>query len=316
MPNPFEAIRKLLIKPSPSVADADAGLAKADAIERDLKAVIATLTPKRDDILADEASRAKARQAVADAESQLADVAIARDRIEAARTAALAAEEDARRRLVYDATAAKLGDPAAHAKAYDKAARATLAAVRAMAEMSLEVANANGMLPAGAVPLQDPFEAFALAAQGFLRPGLPREIISERQVTLWCHEGTMTPIADQKKVTASSKDGTRGYVSPNVDRPPSAIAVAGNLFVEQRTFIETTFLPATINEWAGPYTQTRLALPGIFTPSTGAFAPSDAASFIAAIDAALAAETVAPPKRERKLELLPVTGDGEILAAA
>ena len=203
--NLLDRVRAAIRKPAPTtqqLADAldDARRAQADAtvdVEKAAAVVAAGFMDVAAKRQADRDVLAKAREAAEDASLVLAEV-------ERRHVAALAADEETRRRDLYDA--AKLEADAAAAairKDYPRLARDLVAMLGLLARAQQTVAMVNAELPAGAAPLTDP----EFAARGVL--GLPREVVSEEEVTVWAYIDSFKPAPDEMQ--ASIKGDVKGW---------------------------------------------------------------------------------------------------------
>ena len=186
----LDSLRSILKKPKPTAqhlaaALVDARTADADvrsAVERQVEAVAAGF-------LDDDAKRAAARSKLAELRAEAEDAAAIMAEVERRHAAAVEADEQGRRRMLYDsakveANAATL----ALAKTYPKLAAGMVAMLKDLAKAQAAVALVNGQLPDGAALLVDP----EMVARGV--PGSAREIVSEQDVDLWSQLDMETPV--------------------------------------------------------------------------------------------------------------------------
>jgi hypothetical protein len=129
---------------------------------------------------------------------------------------AVAAEQNGERLARYRTAKAKGEQAAARlAKEYPGYAKGIVDLIRIIAEATVEVQLVNESLPAGVDPLPDP----EFSVRGL--PGLPRKIISEREVELWFYvnNNNIAPEAIWKDLDREDHDGDgvvdrAGYNSP------------------------------------------------------------------------------------------------------
>ncbi len=198
MPPILDLIRAALKRPKSTTAQLAEALdlaRKADtearaAVDKAVAAVSAGFMDEAAKRQADRNTLAAARESAEDATAVLAEV-------ERRHAAALAIEEEASRRLVYDAAKAQ-ADAAAVAlsRAYPKLAAGMISMLKDLAQAQLAVAAANAQLPGGAEPIIDP----EMAARCVL--GLPREVVSDEWVELWGRYDLDEPVdaVDQSRI--------------------------------------------------------------------------------------------------------------------
>ena len=190
MPSILDKLRGVLRRPTNTTAQlADALVsarqASADAVaavEKQAAVVAANFLDTDDKRVRDRAALADLRAAAEDAVLVLAEVERRHD-------AAVAAEEDGRRRAIYAEAKAKVDAAAtALAERYPALCNDVLAMLRQLAEAQLAAAHANEALPDGAMALPDPeVTARALGGQ-------PREVVSDTEVELWSRVDMQTPV--------------------------------------------------------------------------------------------------------------------------
>lgn len=186
----LDTVRAALKRPksstdSLSTALVDARKADAEArsaVERQVEAVAAGF-------LDDDAKRAAARSKLADLRADAEDTAAIMAEVERRHAAAVKADEQDRRRGLYDVAKAE-ADAAALAlsRTYPKLAAGMVAMLKDLAKAQAAVALVNGQLPDGVAALVDP----EMAARGV--PGSAREIVSEEDVDLWSQLDMETPV--------------------------------------------------------------------------------------------------------------------------
>ena len=245
--NLLDRVRAAIRKPAPTtqqLADAldDARRAQVEAtadVERAAAVVAAGFMDVAAKRQADRDVLAKAREAAEDAGLVLAEV-------ERRHAAALAADEQTRRRGLYES--AKLEAEAAAAairKDYPRAARDLLLMLRNLAQAQQTVAMANAELPAGAAPLTDP----EFAARGVL--GLPREVVSEEEVELWKHTAERGPTSAEMAETI--RQIGKGWGQGEGSHTP---------FFRQHRFVKRQVLAATYGDAPTPLAAT-IQLPAV-----------------------------------------------------
>ena len=163
----------------------DARRAQADAthaVERQVAAVAAGY-------LDPDAARAAARAKLADLRADAEDADAILAEAERRHAAALDGEEQGRRRGLYESARAEAEAAAADlAKTYPKLSGDLLALLGRLARAQQAVALVNDQLPDGVAPLVDP----EMVARG--AAGLPREVISDREVEAWSRMDLDTPL--------------------------------------------------------------------------------------------------------------------------
>ncbi|RWE11565.1 MAG: hypothetical protein EOS61_15660 [Mesorhizobium sp.] len=153
-------------------------------------------------------------------------------RIELAKAAATESELRAR----YDGAKAK-SDAAGKMlqKEYPELAKRLVSLIRTLAEADVAVEEANRQLPADAPPLL-PAEIVVRR-----RPGTNEKIISEKEVSLWVHAGSLTPFAEDRQAEADQRE--KDYAANWNGLPPDGVIQVGNSRVVKRRFIRKTYIP-------------------------------------------------------------------------
>lgn len=181
MPSLLDKVRTALRRPTPTseqlaTAVNDARRAETEALAAVDKAQAVVAAGFMDDA----AKRQIDRNSLADAREAAEDATLVRAEAERRHAAAVAAEEQARRRGLYDSARAEADAAAADvAKQYPQLASSLVALLGRLAQAQQAAAIVNDQLPDGAVPLADP----EMVARG--SAGLPREVISDREVEAW-----------------------------------------------------------------------------------------------------------------------------------
>ncbi len=186
----LDTIRVALKKPKATADQLGANFDLARRAEADARAAVERQVKiVADGYLDDDATRAAARAKLADLRAAAEDAGLVLAEVERRHAAAVAADEDARRRVVY-AAAREKADAATDAlrKSYPKAIRDLLGMLRVLAEGQVAAAAANAALPDGAAPIADP----EMAVRGIA--GQPKEVVSETIVELWSRLDMMTPV--------------------------------------------------------------------------------------------------------------------------
>ncbi len=242
----IDRVRAALKRPSPTIpqlADALADARRADAearaaIDKAQAVVTAGFLDAADKRQADRDALAKAREAAEDAGLVLAEV-------ERRHAAILAADEQGRRRAVYDGAKAQADAAAlALAKTYPRLAAGITAMLRDLATAQQAVAEANGQLPDGAEPIVDP----ELSARGV--PGLPREVVSDAEIEAWGRFDLDVPVEERFQgeiYEAGAGWGKRGAYemgSASMGEPQAAY--------RRRIFRKVVTKEPTNGEWPAP----------------------------------------------------------------
>ena len=292
MPSIIDKVRAALKRPTPTTEQLAAALddahrAQAEAradVERASGVVAAGFMDAAAKRQADRDVLTKARETAEDAGLVLAEV-------ERRHAAALAADEDTRRRWLYDAAKIE-ADAAALAlsKTYPTLARGIVAMLADLAKAQQAVAMVNAELPAGALPLADP----EFAARGVL--GLPREVISEEEVTVWAYIDSFKPAPDEMQ--ASIKGDVKGWGRHEGSHAPH---FRRHRFLKRQVRIETR------GEDPRPLASV-IQLPAVLglgflwelAAGWASMEPSDVLARVAAIDAAAVAR---PVKIERTVKV-------------
>ena len=189
----LDRLRGVLKRAANSTADLGAALADARRAEADTLAALEKQTAAVAANFLDEApKRERDRVELERVRLAASDATAIRRALEERHAAALAVDEDGRRRVVYAAAQAKANDAAvALSKTYPALAAGIVAMLKNLAEAQQAVVAANEALPEGAVPLADP----EMMARGFA--GFPREIVSEEEVEAWSSIESMVPLDEQ-----------------------------------------------------------------------------------------------------------------------
>ncbi|CDX22111.1 hypothetical protein MPL3356_390151 [Mesorhizobium plurifarium] len=179
-----------------------------------------------------EAIEAKIASANRDIERAYAAKTELTKRLEAAKAAATESELRAR----YDAAKAQ-ADAAGKMlrKEYPELAKRLVSLIRTLAEADVAVEEANRQLPADAPPL---LPAEILVRR---RPGTNEKIISEKEVSLWVHAGTVTPFAEDRQAEADQRE--KDYAANWNGLPPDGVIQVGSSRVVKRRFIRKTYVP-------------------------------------------------------------------------
>lgn len=227
----FDSIAKVFNSPKKATlptleraeADAMAALQAARGRVSELEA------GRTEAVLAGDAARADHRTALQAARDDVEDAEAALAAIRARLSQDRAAAAEITRLAAYDAARAKR-DAAAEAirVRYPAAAAELLALIALAAEADAAVEAVNADLPAGATPLDD--------AEGLVRdvPGLPRQVIDERRVSLWCVAGTTRPADKQSGIVDRGGDRGARVVPAGSGRGTSEVPF------ERRDFIART----------------------------------------------------------------------------
>jgi len=186
----IDTIRKILRASSPTVQQLGDAVAMARKAEVAARAEVSRQAKLVSDGFMDDAVKrgrdradlASLREAAEDAVDVLAEA-------ERRHALTLAADEKARRQVVY-AGAKERADSAVAAlsKSYPKACQDLVGVLKTLAEAQLAVAAANAELPIGAIPIPDP--EFAVRSV----PDRPREVVSEEVLELWSRADQDTPL--------------------------------------------------------------------------------------------------------------------------
>lgn len=190
MPTILDTIRATLKKPATTTAQLAAALDQARKAETEAHAAVEAAGAKFEaGVLDADADRQKKRAALFEARTNADDATALRTEAERRHVSALAVDEEARRKLLYQAGAeASTTAAEALAKQYPRLCRELLGILGQLACAQRTVAMANAELPAGAEPIADP----EMVARGV--PGVPREVISEEVVELWSRHDLLEPV--------------------------------------------------------------------------------------------------------------------------
>ncbi|MDX7950486.1 hypothetical protein P7D22_04740 [Lichenihabitans sp. Uapishka_5] len=188
----LDSIRAVLKKPAATTAQLAAALDQVRKAETEAHTAVEAAGAKFEaGVLDSDADRQKKRAALFDARTTADDATALRLEAERRHVAALATDEDARRKLLHQAaTEASAAAAAVLAKEYPRACLTILGILGQLACAQRTVAAANAELPAGADPIADP----EMVARGV--PGLRREIVSEEVVELWSRLDLMQPVEE------------------------------------------------------------------------------------------------------------------------
>ena len=198
----LDKLRGILRRPQNTTADLAVALDDARRAEVDATAAVQTQT----DVVArgfldDDTKRARDRTALEDLRLKATDAQAILAELVRRHAAAAAADEDARRRVAYDAAKAQAAAASADLlKIYPRATRDLVALLGRLAQAQQAVAQANEDLPSDAVPLADPEMAVRSVAS------LPRQVIAEETVELWSRVDMTTPVDAEFQDTIYSLD--------------------------------------------------------------------------------------------------------------
>ncbi|CDX39196.1 hypothetical protein MPLA_290070 [Mesorhizobium sp. ORS 3359] len=182
-----------------------------------------------------EAIEAKIASANRDIERAYAAKTELTKRLEAAKAAATESELRAR----YDAAKAK-ADAAGQKlqREYPELAKRLVSLIRTLAEADVAVEEANRQLPADAPPLL-PAEIVVRR-----RPGTNEKIISEKEVSLWCHANSWDLFAENRQAEADAREKEHA-ANWNGLPPDGIIHVNGGHRVQKRRFLRRTYIPSS-----------------------------------------------------------------------
>ncbi|MFG1461750.1 hypothetical protein V5F77_02540 [Xanthobacter sp. DSM 24535] len=208
----FAAFRSLLVSKAPRPEDlakaVEAARQARDAAQADHAALAGQ---SRALLVADDATRARHKQALAAAADTLTDAGLYLESLEEKLVQAEARVTNDRRMAVYaDAKAKSDGAAARLSKEYPDLVRKGLSLLLALAEAEVAIERANRDLPEGIDPLVSP------DAQVRGVPGAPSTVLREKVVELWCRPGSDTPVPEEiaAEIRATSgKKGTRTAAS-------------------------------------------------------------------------------------------------------
>ena len=188
----IDKLRGILRRPQNTTADLALALDDAQRAETEAVAAVQTQT----DVVArgfldDDTKRARDRTALEDLRLKATDAQAILAELVRRHAVAVAADEDAQRRVAYDAAKAQATAASADLlKVYPRATRDLVALLGRLAQAQQAVAAANEALPDGAVPIADP----EMVARGFA--GFPREIVSDEEVEAWGSIERSVPVDD------------------------------------------------------------------------------------------------------------------------
>jgi len=219
---------------------------------------------------------------------------------------AVVAEEDGERRSRYRAAKVKGEQAAAEvARKYPGYAKGIAELIRILAEAAAEVQLANENLPSGVEPLPDP----EFSVRGL--PGLPRKIISEREVTRWYYVNNES-VAPEAIWAALDREDTerRGVVQ--------RYGIASPQRYEKRRFILREYLDA--ERMIRPDRLASINLPPLVAGDAPYWRAVDT-SDVRTVLSRLASITQYKPatredRREVRTELIPVTREADVASVS